>query len=486
MPFSTESSDSPTTTSVLPDVATVLPPAEPGMSEQYVGGRALRRYAIWYGIALAMFSMIWGGVGAILLPNQVQILAFAHFFTGSYAGVSLQQLTTLQIAVATHSVTPTADQIRLLALLTTFNASRAQSLAMVSSIGVASTMVAQPLIGVFSDRTRSRLGRRAPWMLIGVLVGGAFLVGVRFAPTVATLTVLWAIAQVMLNVAVAPLGVTLADRIPEARRGRLSAVGGFGSFFGGVLGSVAASAAFTRLGLDSYYVFAALVVAAVLLFVVCVRDRSSQELRVPSFSWKVFLLGFTYALRSRDYRWVWVARILLTFGYTVSTALSFYMLESYVRPALSVTQAVSLIPLLTLAGLPATVLAIILAGAISDRLQRRKSLVFAASVLMAGAMAIPLISPTVPGLLTQGIVGGFAFGIYIPVDQALFIEVLPDLDAIGRDLGVSSLATNLGQALAPVLASQVVAITGGYAYVWVAGIVLAGLAAVAILRVRVR
>ncbi|WP_223690710.1 MFS transporter [Leifsonia poae] len=470
-------------TTVDPDV---LEPFEPGTSEQYLRGRALRRYGVWYALTFVAFTAIWGGVAAVLLPNQVQLLAMAQFFTGRDAGVDLQQLTALRDAIAAGAATATADQSRLLGILATFDASRAQSLALVTSIGVAATMIVQPLIGVFSDRTRSRLGRRAPWMLVGVAIGAAFLVGVRFAPTVAVLVVLWAIAQAALNAAQAPLGATLADRIPEARRGTISGIGGLGSFVGGILGSVAAGVAFATLGLNSYFVFAALVVVIVLIFVFRVRDRSSVSLQVPPFSWKAFALGFTYALRSRDYRWVWIARILLTFGYGVSGALSFYMLQSYVKPALSQAEATTLVPLLALAGLPTTVLAIVVAGALSDRWRRRKSFVFVSSLLMAASMAIPLISPTVPGLFIQAVVAGLAFGIYTPVDQALLIDVLPDAKAAGRDLGVAGLATNLGQALGPALAGFVVALSGGYAVVWVAALVLVALAAVTILPVRVR
>ncbi|SEQ01328.1 Na+/melibiose symporter [Streptomyces sp. yr375] len=466
--------------------AQVLDPTEPGTSPKYLRGRALRRYALWYGLALAAFSSIWGGVGSLLLPNQVQTLEAARFFTGGDAGVDLQKLTALKNAIAAGTATATPEQSRLLGILADFDASRAQSLALVASIGLIATMVAQPLIGVFSDRTRTRFGRRAPWVLLGSFVGAGFLVGVRFAPTVAVLTVLWVIASVALNAAASPLGATLADRIPETRRGSMSAFGGFGSFLGGVLGSVGAGAALSTLGLDSYFVFAALVVLCVALFVWRVKDGSSLDLRVPKFEWKSFLLGFTYAVRDRDYRWVWVARILLTFGYGVSGALGLYMLQSYVKPALSLAEATKLVPLFALTALPATLVAIVIAGPLSDRLQRRKSFVFAASVLMAASMAIPLLSPTVPALFVQAVVAGFAFGIYIPVDQALVVDVLPDPNAYGRDLGVANLATNLGQSLGPALAGAVVTITGGYTFVWVAAFALVALAAICILPVRRR
>jgi MFS family permease len=162
------------------------------------------------------------------------------------------------------------------------------------------------------------------------------------------------------------------------------------------------------------------------------------------------------------------------------------MLQSYVKPALSAAEATALTPLLAVASLPSTVIAILVAGWLSDRLGQRKSFVFWASILMSAAMAIPLISPTVPALFLQAVVAGFAFGIYIPVDQALMVDVLPDPSAAGRDLGVAGVATNFGQALGPALAGGVVAATGSYGLVWIAALVLVAVAAVAILPVRRR
>ncbi|MEU4227025.1 MFS transporter [Nonomuraea sp. NPDC026600] len=431
------------------------------------------------------FTALWGGV-SLLIPNQVQLLEFAQFFTGADAHIDLVALTRLKDQVAAGSVIATQDQQRLLDILAGFDASRAQSLALITSIGVGGTMIIQPIVGVLSDRTRSRFGRRAPWMIFGALVGSAFLVGVRFAPTVAILAVLWTFAQVIINMGLAPLGATLADRVPENQRGTISAIGGFGAFVGGVLGSVCAGIAFATVGLNSYYVFAATIVLFAMIFVFRVKDRSSVELAVPEYRWSDFFRGLIVALRGRDFRWVWVARILLTFGYGVSTALSFFMLQSYVRPALSAAEATALAPVLTLVGMPGTVLAIVIAGRLSDKLGRRKIFVIVASVLMAVSMAIPLVSTTIPALIAQGILGGIAFGIYMPVDQALLVDVLPDMKSAGRDLGIAGLATNLGQALGPVLAGQIVALSGGYTLVWVAALVLVAVAAVAIVPVRAR
>jgi MFS family permease len=465
--------------------ALVAEPTVPGASPQYLGGRPLRRYGLWFTAASASFTMIWAGVGAVLLPNQVQDLEFSRLFTGADSAVDLQALTLLRADVVAGAATATAEQTRLLGLLAEFDASRAGSLALVGAIGVAVTMLVQPVVGVLSDRTRSRLGRRAPWMLFGALVGAAFLAGMRFAPSVAVLALLWTCAQVILNTASAPLNTTVADRVPEAKRGLVSSLGGLGLFGGGIVGGVAAGVLFPSLGLDLYLVLAAIVVAFVVLFVGRVQDRPSTDLEVPAHSWRSFFAGFLVPLRAADFRWVWLARVLLTFGYGVSTALSFFMLQSYVQPALSQAEATALTPVLTLAGAPFTLVAIVIAGRLSDKVGRRKPFVIAASALMAAGMVIPLLSPTVAGLIASGVVAGFAFGTYLPVDQALFVDVLPDREnAAGRDLGVAGLGSNLGQALGPVLAGQIVALTGGYRLVWVAAAVLVALAAAAVVPVR--
>lgn len=458
----------------------VLDPAEPGTSPILIRGPLSRRYLTWFTFVTLAVTAVWGAT-SILLANQVQMLEFGQWFTGADADVDLQQLTTLQQQIEAGSATATAEQARQLELLAGFDASRAQSLSLIASIGVILTMLIQPLVGVASDRTRSRFGRRAPWILFGTLAGAVLLVAVRFAPSIAVLAIIWMAAQAILNTASGPLTATIADRMPENRRGVASALGGFGNFFGGVVGGVGAGVLFGMLGLDMYFVIAAFVAFTGVMFFIFARDASSRDLAVEPLRWKPFLLGFTIALRSRNFFWVWIARILLTFGYAVSTALSIYMMQSYIRPALSVGEATQMSALLALAGVPFMITAVLVAGKLSDRLRRRRAFVVFASALMAASMLIPILSPSLPALFLQAIIGGIAFGTYLPVDQALFIDVLPDQKAAGRDLGVAALGSNLGQALGPALAGATVAVTGGYLGVWISGFVLVLLAAVAVL-----
>ena len=467
-----------------PKVSPTTEPIEVGTSGLYLRGAGFRRYLTVYTIALVAFTAIWGAVLGIVLPNHVQLFEVAQHFTGADAGVDIQQLTILQQSIEDGTATATAEQQRLLDILGDFNGAKASTLALITALSTVLSMLIQPIIGVLSDRTRSRWGRRAPWILWGTVVGAALLVLARFSPTLAILGVAMALAQAALNTALSPLMATVADRVPEDRRGLASSLGGFGNFFGGLLGGILAGVLFASVGLDIYLAVALFAVFASVLFVLVARDRSSKDLEVPKFSAREFFAGFTVALRTGDFRWVWIARLLLTFGYTVSTALSLYLLQSYVRPALSVTEATQTAPLLILAGVPTTLIAVLVSGRLSDRVGRRKPFVITASLLMAASMLVPIISPTLSALFIQTAIAGLAFGIYLPVDQALFIDVLPDSRAAGRDLGVAALGSNLGQALGPVLASLVVVVTGTYLGIWVAALVLVGFAALAIIPVK--
>jgi MFS family permease len=253
-----------------------------------------------------------------------------------------------------------------------------------------------------------------------------------------------------------------------------------GAIIGGILGGIGAGALFGAVGLDFYLILGLMVAIATILFVTRNRDESSVEMERESFAWKSFLLGYASALRARNYRWLWIARMLFFFGYSTSTVLNLYMLQSYISPALSAAEASAMVPVLGLAGIPFTLLAVAISGRLSDRLGRRKPFIIVASLLMAVSMAIPLVSPTLPALFAQVVITGLAFGIYLPVDNAMFIDVLPDPARAGRDLGLAIVAMNLGQALAPALAAVVVSITGGYQLVWAAALVLVALATVTV------
>ncbi|MDQ0614000.1 MFS family permease [Microbacterium sp. W4I4] len=455
-----------------------------GTSDMHVPGGPFRRYLLLYGVAVLGCFMAMAAMSNILLPNQVQGIEFGNFFRGADAGLDLKALTDLNARVADGALTPTAEQTRQLAMLRAYDAARAESLSIAAALGILATLVVQPIVGALSDRTRSRFGRRAPWILAGTIVGALAIVGLRYSSTIPLVIAFSAVASVTINVALGPLNTTVADRVPHDRRGVASAIQGLGLLLGAAIGAIIAAVLFASIGLDAYFPLAIVVAVLGILFVLLARDRSSKQLELEPLHWGPFLRGFIEPLRAHDFRWTWIARATLMFGYSISTVFSLYMLQSYVQPALSAAVATATAPLLAVVLVPAALIGIVICGPLSDRLRRRKPFVIWSSVLMAASYVIPLAWPTVTAMILQMLIGGLAFGIFIAVDAALFLDVLPNKLAVGRDLGVAAVATNLGQAIAPLVAGQIVAISGSYALVWVASIIVVLIAAVAIVPVR--
>ena len=461
-------------------------PARPGTSAKYLGGRPYYQYIVSFIIASVFLYSCYAAMAGILLPNSVQTIEFQHYFanTGVQDVNAVQELTNLKQAVDAGTATATAEQQHLLDLLGQYEAARATSISLMMMIGSFFTLFAQPIVGVISDRWRSPFGRRAFWIVAGAIGGAVFMVGLRYSSTVALLTVFWTVGQVSLNFMQAPLSTTVADRVPENRVGMVSGLSGVGMMAGFTGGSVVAGLLFNRLGLDTYFVFALAVVIGALGFVTFAKDRSSKDLEVKPFDWVGFFKGYAIPLRDHDFRWTWVARFFMFFGYTAISNFVLYILQSHIHPALSASEANETFAGLSSAALPGQLIMMLIAGRLSDMVGRRKPFVIGSSAFIAAILLIPLLVPTLPAFYVFYILLAASYGMYMAVDVALFIDVLPDKDAAGRDLGVANVASNIGQMLAPVAAGQIVALTAGYSALFIMSIVAVAVPAAAIIPVR--
>ncbi len=91
-------------------------------------------------------------------------------------------------------------------------------------IGAFGALLMNPLAGALSDRTRTRWGRRRPWLLGGVVVFTIALAWIAYAPDVLNLTLAWLLAQLAANATLATLLASFADNVPQIQRGRSSSI----------------------------------------------------------------------------------------------------------------------------------------------------------------------------------------------------------------------------------------------------------------------
>lgn len=356
-------------------------------------------------------------------------------------------------------------------------ANKVASLALVATIGAVVALVAQPVAGLISDRTRSRFGRRAQWIVAGALVAGLALVGMGLANGIAQIVVAYVILQVGINFMQGPLSAILPDRVPRAARGTFSALAGLGSLVG-ALGGQIIGATFAADIPTGYLIFGGIAVVVLTLFVVFNPDHSSRNDENDPFSLPLFLNTFwVNPRRHPDFFWAFTGRLLLYIGYFGVFGYQIFILQDYIGLGDDAAAAVPLAGLLNLLGI---IVATVVCGPISDRIGRRKPFVFASSLIVGAALLIPIVLPTYPGWLLLSVVAGLGFGAFGSVDQALMSEVLPSKKSYGKDLGVVNIAATLPQVVAPALAGFVILVFGGYVALFPIGIVLSVLGATAV------
>lgn len=90
--------------------------------------------------------------------------------------------------------------------------------------GLVIAMLVQPAMGLLSDRSRSRFGRRRPFLLVGVLLDLLFLTWIALAGNFWSLAAAVLFIQFSSNVSHGPLQALIPDLVPESQRGRASGI----------------------------------------------------------------------------------------------------------------------------------------------------------------------------------------------------------------------------------------------------------------------
>jgi MFS family permease len=368
---------------------------------------------------------VYAGVGTVLLPLQIERIDRAH-----------------KIAV----------------------------LGVVAGVSAVFALVFNPIGGALSDRTRSRFGRRVPWLVAasaGLLVMLALL---GQAATVPLVLVGWCLAQALANLYQAPLTAVVPDRVAPARRGAASSVAGVASVLGGVAGVGLASQFSGHLG-GGYLVLGVVLVLSAWYFVLTTADAPTGGLARPprdTRGWGVRLGEFVSALRHRDFALVFASRAAAILGYFLVVSYELYILTDYIKlpGTMKPAQGVTVLAAISAIG---AILAAAIAGPISDRLNRRKPFVILSSAIAGGACILPVLSATFTTIEIFAAFAGLAFGCYLSVDAALVTLVLPRSEDAARDLGVLNIANAGPQVIAPLFAALIIGNLGGYRTLFIVG-----------------
>lgn len=322
----------------------------------------------------------------------------------------------------------------------------------ITGAGALWVVLTGPLIGVLSDRTRTRLGRRRPWIIGGTILGVVSLVVMALAPNVWVLGLGWIIAQAGWGTALGNLVNSTADRLPESQRGKVAGLVGFATQIGPVFGVMMASTATTQ-NLLLFLVPGAVGVVLVALFVLFVHEDDSRGMQfAEKLNVGTVFRKFLYnPNRYPDFSWNWVGRFLFYFGLTLNTTFTAFFFAS--RLGIAVEEVAGLIGVLGGIGILATTAGALGGGFLSDKLRRRRIFVVSSGAIFGIGAVTMGFAQDIPLLFAGSLVCSLGIGAFAAVDQALLLDVLPERETdAGRFMGITGFATSIPQAAAPFIA----------------------------------
>lgn len=334
-------------------------------------------------------------------------------------------------------------------------------LALIVTICSIASVVGLGAGGALSDATRTRFGRRAPW-LAGMATASAVLLVVMARQTsliaiVAVSAILW----FALNFFQAALLAVTPDRVPASRRAMASWVFGFAGPIGALIGINMCAFASLEGG---YAALAAFLVLATAVFVVFAPEgpyapsATTSPARAKGSRLNLNLATrFAESFSSPDFALAFTVRALLFLGQYTVLGYLIYALQDYVGvaslPDHSSQVAAGLVNTIRTV---ASIAALALTGWLMQLTNRRKLFLQIYSGMTAAAFLVLVVSSTWTGMLIFAVLSGAAYGVFASVDLAIMSHVLPTRDSAGRDIGLLAVAGAAPQLVAPGLGGMLI------------------------------
>jgi MFS family permease len=379
-------------------------------------------------------------------------------FTLSWLALWTVQLTPLQLLIPLQLNTPDDANGWVSGVI---------SSGLVLAAGGVAGVIAAPLAGGLSDRTRGPFGRRRPWALGGVWLGTLSLVGIAFAEGAWGVGLAWVGVSVGVAIASAAFTALIADQL-TTQRGAASAAVSSSQALGIVVG--VGVIVLLELGVLVGYLVLAIFLAIVgTLGAILLPDPPRPA--EAAAAREVRTLGERLAgLRDRDFAWLLAGRLIVNIGNALGTGLLlFFLLYGLHRDA---SAAEDELLLLILVYTLFVVAASIISGRISDRTGRRIPFVAWSAVLQGLASFILVFAPSLPSAMVAAALLGVGYGAYMSVGLALGTDLLPFPDDHARDLGFVNTSASLGQLIGPLLGAGLVALVGGFWLLFLVGGIL--------------
>ncbi len=333
-------------------------------------------------------------------------------------------------------------------------------------------MFFQPWVGSRSDRTRTRFGRRKPWLMIGAPLAALFFI---LVPFVRDNFILIALAILGTNIGMAlfrsPTIAYLGDLFrPEDRskaNGVINLMGGLGgaaALFGG--------GALYRLGVPlPFIVGAGVMLAAIALLLIVIREPQTAVPAAASRAEPGVIENLRQLASGPDKSGLWLLGAIFSWFVGWNAMEAFFTL--YVRNVLGIEVGRGTQMLTAFAA--TLILFSIPSGLIATRVGRRPTILVGIAGMLIGLIAGFFLRQPTPLLILLALMG--AFWALININSLPMVYDLGGSDRIGAFTGLYYFSSSAAAITGPILAGQLIDLTD-HAAIWAFSalfMVLAGL-----------
>jgi MFS family permease len=358
---------------------------------------------------------------------------------GSRQALPLSQLLTLSIYwLGIQTIWGGLTIIVIPARLDDMNRELAGTLsAIIFLIGAVAPLIVQPTIGMISDYTVTRWGRRKPYIVIGSLLDVVFLLGIAYSNDFVALVAFYFLLQVSSNFAQGPFQGYVPDLVPAKQVGLASGLMGLML----TLGTIAGVGIATFGGLIDNMPLAILIlgvieVATMVVLIATVDEGRGAPPRTRTWTQIALSAWGRDILKQRDVLWLLVVRLMFLGAYNATIVAVGYFRRSH---GLSDDDASTTVLIATAIVGVSTALAAIPGGRLSDRFGRRP-VIWSAAAIAGFALLAVAVAPTPELAVVAWIPFGIGMGVFLSADWALMSDVIPKHTA-GRYMGILNAGT---------------------------------------------
>jgi MFS family permease len=344
------------------------------------------------------------------------------------------------------------------------------ALGLTAVAGAIVAFTVQPLAAALSDVTRSRLGRRRPWIVVGTVLDVLILLAMASSGAFFAFALLFLALQFASNLAQGPYQAYIPDLVPDGQVGLASGLKAMmnagGQLVGAAIGGLAVALGDPRYG---FLMLALLVAATSLPALIGIRDRPAVPGPATAGTRTAAVReALAEAWSNRPFVWLMASMLFLLMGTaTLLVVAKWFLTRSLAYTETEAAAAIVVVLALTVASALGTA---VWGGRASDRLGRRRVIWLSVATSGAGMACLTLARPD-PELVLLGarfpafglaaIPVGAGAGMYLAANWALLVDVIPRATA-GRHLGISNIVTASSGALAALAASLVMAAATGF------------------------